>query len=235
MSAMPDPSASRRGPLWLHPDDDLAPNRPGEYLRGLPELSVAESVARRALGRLLGRRADLDELERRLTGEILVGTALDRLEPTGRRTLHSLPLPARAVLAHLTIGPGGIFAVHTVNPAGARVVLGVPGRKGDIGVTADMIRIGSRVEPHPRLCRRAASRAAHVLRRAAGGPVEVRPVLAVVAPRIRVGHRPSDLLVLGIPAGVPPAVLDGGTPVLKPDRVEELYDLARDRRIWYDG
>ncbi|MQS10282.1 NERD domain-containing protein [Streptomyces alkaliphilus] len=232
MSAIPDPFASRRGPLWLHPDDDLAPNRPGEWLRGLPELSTAEPVLRRVTGRLLGRRAHLDELERRMTGEVLVGTALDRLEPTGRRTLHSLPLPARAVLAHLTIGPGGVFAVHTVNPAGGPVVLGAPGGPDGAG---DLLRVGSRSEPHPRLCRRAAVRAAHVLARAAGEPVEVRPVLAVVSRRVRMVRRPADLLVLAIPDGTPPTVLDRGTPVLKPDRVEELYALARDRRIWHDG
>ncbi|WP_438874328.1 hypothetical protein, partial [Streptomyces calidiresistens] len=44
-----------------------------------------------------------------------------------------------------------------------------------------LIRVGSRTEPHPRLARRAAVRAARVLGRAAGEPVEVRPVLAVGA------------------------------------------------------
>ncbi|MBB0233045.1 hypothetical protein FOE67_27025 [Streptomyces calidiresistens] len=158
-----------------------------------------------------------------------MGTALDRLEPAGRRTLHSLPLPARAVLAHLTIGPGGVFAVHTVHAGGAPVVIGAPAGAEPAG---DLIRVGSRTEPHPRLARRAAVRAARVLGRAAGEPVEVRPVLAVVAGRIRMVRRPADLPVLDMTDGTPPAVLDRGTPVLKPDRVEYLHALARDRRNW---
>lgn len=70
--------------LFLPPDDDLAPNRPGEALR----VRLAEEPRARAAlwwARLLGRRPPQDDWHRQLLGEQAVGTALDLLTAGGNR------------------------------------------------------------------------------------------------------------------------------------------------------
>ncbi|WP_344960743.1 hypothetical protein [Streptomyces thioluteus] len=79
--------------LFLHPDDDLAPNRPGETLRaGLD----ASRTGRWSLlfARLLGRRPVEDAWRRALAAEKFVGAVLEALTPGGWEVLHSVVLPA---------------------------------------------------------------------------------------------------------------------------------------------
>ncbi|MET9430487.1 MULTISPECIES: nuclease-related domain-containing protein [unclassified Streptomyces] len=145
---VPTPADLRR--LSLHPDDDLAPNRPGEALH-------------LALGRTPPRRFGRDPRPAELAAQQRVGEALDRLDGAGWRVLHSVPLPGAARLDHLAIGPGGVFAVRTLAARGRRVRIADP----DVAV--------GRAEPRPHLrwLRRDAERAAHALATA------VRPLLAV--------------------------------------------------------
>ncbi|WP_130799385.1 NERD domain-containing protein [Streptomyces otsuchiensis] len=200
--------------LWLHPDDDLAPNRPGEALLPLP---VGTGGPSRLLRRL---RPQHD----RLAAERATGAALDALAPLGWYTLHSVPLPGHAVLAHLTAGPGGVFAVRAAHTGGA------PAQVDD-----DALRLarGRRVssEPEVRLARRGAGRAAHALTVGCGFPVAVRPVLVVVgAPRVRrSAGGTAGVWVLREPE-LPALGARGG--VLRPDLVEAIHAVARDRRVW---
>ncbi|MFJ4874603.1 nuclease-related domain-containing protein [Streptomyces sp. NPDC088745] len=101
----PVPSAADLARLALHPDDDLAPNRPGEALHA--ELDGAPAPWRL---RADPRREALIALQR--TGE-----ELDGLERTGWRVLHCVPLAGGRrpdFLDHVLIGPAGVLTVRTV-------------------------------------------------------------------------------------------------------------------------
>ncbi|MCX4819371.1 NERD domain-containing protein [Streptomyces sp. NBC_01142] len=189
--------------LSLHPDDDLAPNRPGEALH-------AELDHVRASPRLLRQ----DPRRAELAAQQLLGDALDRLEGAGWRILHAVPLPGADLIDHLAIGPGGVLAVHTLQARRMRVRVADP-----------VVRVGrGRPEPQLRLTRRRAERATLALATA------VRPVLAVVAPaRLDVVPAPPDVRILRDDEVAALAGLGG---VLKPADIDALYATARDRRTW---
>ncbi|MEU2928745.1 NERD domain-containing protein [Streptomyces sp. NPDC007251] len=149
----PVPTPAELARLTLHPDDDLAPNRPGEALLV-------------ALDRDPAHRLRPDPRRRALTAEETVGTALDGLEGAGWHTLHSIALPGGDRIHHLLLGPGGLFAVHALYARKARVRVADP-----------MVTVGRR-EPEPllRRLRAAADRASYAL------TAEVHPLLALVGP-----------------------------------------------------
>ncbi|MGI5480695.1 nuclease-related domain-containing protein [Streptomyces lavendofoliae] len=198
----PVPTASELARLALHPDDDLAPNRPGEALRG-----VLDGLVRHRFARPDPRPAELAAQQR-------VGDALDGLEGAGWRVLHCVPLPGAARIDHLAVGPAGVFVVRTVAARGRRVRIADP-----------VVAVGrAEPQPHLRRLRQAADRAAHVL--ATG----VRPVLAVAGPgRLEVPRGPDGVTVLR-DGEIPSLGRLGG--VLKPAEVDSLYAAARDRRTW---
>ncbi|MEU8845998.1 nuclease-related domain-containing protein [Streptomyces sp. NPDC048564] len=200
----PVPTPAELARLTLHPDDDLAPNRPGEAL--LVSLDRDPGPAHR-----LSRP---DPRRRALAAEQTVGEALDRLEGAGWHALHSVPLPGGDRIHHLVVGPGGLFALHTLYA-----------RKQKVTVADPMVTLGRR-DSHPllRRVRADADRASYAL------TAEVHPVLALVAP--------SDVTITG-PLREVRVVKDtevaglartGG--VLKPADVEALHAMARDRGVW---
>lgn len=219
------------GPLFLHPDDDLAPNRPGENLHArLSALAPRGRAARaaRALGRLAGRPDPAADCRRQLDGQQLVGAELEMLTAGGWMVLHSLPLPSVGALSHLLIGPGGVFALHTAHHRGAQLYVGLP--EQDDG-PADSVRIGrARTEPYVRLARRAARTAELALGRACGFSVEVCPVVALVgAHRVTVAPGLDDVRVVTERTA---GTLGQRLAVLKPDGIAHVYAVARDRRTW---
>ncbi|MCH0538203.1 NERD domain-containing protein [Streptomyces sp. MUM 203J] len=178
----PVPTAAELAGMALHPDDDLAPNRPAEDL-------------------LTGGRPQPGR-ERRLKAEVAarerVGEALDLLGAAGWRVLHAVPSPvAGDGIDHLAIGPGGTLAVRTVASA----------RRARVRVGDPQVTVG-RGDPRPllRWVRRDADRAAHALAAA------VRPVLAFAhAARVPVPPSLQDVRILRadqIPAlaGLSPAL-----------------------------
>ncbi|MFD7661925.1 nuclease-related domain-containing protein [Streptomyces sp. NPDC059788] len=215
------PYASDPDRLFLPPDDDLAPNRPGEHLR----VRLAEEPRSRAAlwgARLLGRRPPQDDWHRQLLGEQAVGSALDGLTAGGWYVLHSVPMPPAAVIGHLVIGPGGVLCVDTHNVRGARV-----------RVTEDGVSIsrGHQTRPYVRESRQQARRASYVLTRGCRFRVEVRPVLAFVgAADVEPDPALRDVQVVRDEHDVPLLGRLGG--VLAPARVERVYTVARNRRTW---
>ncbi|MFF7314424.1 NERD domain-containing protein [Streptomyces sp. NPDC008137] len=199
----PVPTPSDLARLALHPDDDLAPNRPGEALIV-------------ALDRDPGpvHRLRPDPRRRALTAEQTVGDALDRLDGAGWHTLHSVPLPGGSRIHHLLIGPGGLYAVHTLYARKHRVTI------------ADPLVTLSRRDPHPllRRIRTDADRASYAL------TAEVHPALALLAPTtVSVQPPPRDLRIL---TDTDIRTLTGQGAVLKPAEVEALHAAARDRKTW---
>ncbi|RSO31748.1 NERD nuclease [Streptomyces sp. WAC 06725] len=207
--------------LFLPPDDDLAPNRPGEALR----VRLAEEPRARAAlwwARLLGRRPPQDDWHRQLLGEQAVGTALDLLTAGGWYVIHSVPMPPAAVIGHLLIGPGGVLCVGTHYVRGARV-----------RVAEDAVRVsrGHQAFPYVRDIRQEARRASYVLTRSCRFRVETRPVLAFVgAAEVTLDPALRGVRVLRDEREAPSLGQLGG--VLAPARVERVYTVARNRRTW---
>ncbi|MEV7077670.1 nuclease-related domain-containing protein [Streptomyces sp. NPDC093516] len=199
----PVPTPAELARLALHPDDDLAPNRPGEAL--LVALDRDPGPA---------RRLRPDPRRRALEAEQTVGEALDRLDGAGWHALHSVPLPGGDRVHHLLIGPGGLFALHTLHARRHRVTVADP-----------LVTMGRR-DPHPllRAVRATADRASYAL------TAEVRPVLVLVDPvSVAVPTPPREVRVL-TDTQLDTLSRQGG--VLKPADVEALHAMARDRNTW---
>lgn len=199
----PVPTPAELARLALAPDDDLAPNRPGEAL--LISLDRDPGPP---------RRLRPDPRRRALTAEQTVGEALDRLDGAGWHTLHSVPLPGGDRIHHLVIGPGGLFCVRALYARRQRVLVADP-----------MVTVGRR-EPRPllRQVRADAARASHAL------TAEVRPVLVPVgASGVDVGASLREVRVLR-DTDLSALARSGG--ILKPADVEALHAMARDRHTW---
>ncbi|MGW5678665.1 NERD domain-containing protein [Streptomyces sp. NPDC003860] len=202
----PVPTSADLARLALHPDDDLAPNRPGEALHA--RLDPLPPPRRLTRDPHRGARA-------RLAAQQSVGDALDGLESAGWRVVHSVPLPGADHLHHVAVGPGGVLALHALPARGLRIL-----------VEGEGVRAG-RAHPAPLLdvARHRAERAALALATA------VRPVLVIVgAARLEV-LPPTPVDVRVVRDGEVPALASLGG-VLKPVDVEALYAAARDRRTW---
>jgi hypothetical protein len=198
----PVPTAAELRRLALPPDEDLAPNRPGEALLGELEHGAAGSRARH-------------RMRQELTAQLRMGELFDGLEHDGWRALHCVPLPGLGLVDHLLIGPPGLFCVRTA-----------PGRRQRAAVGDLLLAVGrGEPRPEPRWIRLAAARASRAL------GVPVHPVLAVVdAARVEVAPTQRDVRILE-PATAA-AVLTGGATALKPPEVETAFARARDRRTW---
>jgi hypothetical protein len=199
----PVPTPAELARLSLHPDDDLAPNRPGEALQV-------------ALDRDPGppHRLRPDPRRRALSAEQTVGEMLDRLDGAGWHALHSVPFPGGDRIHHLVIGPGGLFAIHTLYAHKSRVTVDDPA-----------VSLGRRdTSPVLSRVRADADRASYAL------TAEVHPVLALVGPaNVTITTEARDVRVL-TDTDIPGLARLGG--VLKPADVESLHATARDRRTW---
>ncbi|MFJ3302918.1 nuclease-related domain-containing protein [Streptomyces sp. NPDC086549] len=199
----PVPTPAELARLALHPDDDLAPNRPGEALLVALDRDPAPP-----------HRLRPDPRRRALLAEQTVGEALDRLDGAGWHALHSIPLPGGDRVHHLLIGPGGLFVFHTLYARKQRVLVADP-----------MVTVGRR-EPRPllRRMRADANRASYAL------TAEVHPVLALAGPAtLSVTAQLREVRVLQDTELAGLARLGG---VLKPADVEALHAMARDRNTW---
>jgi hypothetical protein len=199
----PVPTPADLARLSLHPDDDLAPNRPGEALLIALDREPAPV-----------HRLRPDPRRRALTAEQTVGDALDRLEGVGWHTLHSIPLPGGDRIHHLAIGPGGLFAVHALYA-----------RKQRVQVADPMVTLGRHeAQPLLRRVRSDSDRASYAL------TAEVHPLLALAGPAdLRVTAPPRGVRILQ-DTDLEGLTRMGG--VLKPADVEALHAMARDRATW---
>jgi hypothetical protein len=198
--------------------DTLVGRRPGasasEKARALR--SAQPFVSR--LARVLRVHTEERAWRKGANGERVTGWWLGRL-PSGWFVFHDIPVGIHgANIDHLVIGPGGVFTINTKNLT------------GKLWVGAREIRHGGhRTDFLPKAAQEA-ERAAALLTAAAGRPVAVRGVLAIIVDTWTVAELPTDIYVGG-PRGAKnwilrqPATLDGRA-------VHELAALAAKPKTW---
>jgi Nuclease-related domain len=139
-------------------------------------LSAQQAVATRTqLGRIFGRSplsAETQSLYQRVIGEIEVGTILDSLGAEWI-VLHALPKDiGSSEINHLVIGPGGVFAVATKNHSGL-----------DVWASERTFMAEGIKYPYIRNLEYEIGAAEQMLSTAAGRPIEISGILAVVTPK----------------------------------------------------
>jgi hypothetical protein len=221
--AAPPETPSAQGPNISQtsppPSYDLALNEPGAGLRRkLEEVSLGPFA--RSLAWLFRRRTEADSWRAGLVGERVVARELSRLNRRGWRALHSIPLSPKNDIDHLLIGPGGVFTINAKNHPNMSVWVGDDSVKINHGPG----------HPYVRKSRAEAVRATHVLQQGCAFPLQVTPLLVFVKPaRLDVVPSLDDVRALRERELASFAPLAG---VLRPDQVDAVYAVARDRRNW---
>jgi len=207
---------------------DLASNRPGQLSREKArqawetEKQVAPFVGR--VARVLNVHTPERAYRKGAEGEEKVGPILDKLEKHGWRTLHSIPVGERGDIDHLSIGPGGVVLFNTKYHRGARFSSNASG----------VFVNGARTDYVTQI--REQARGAFERLKAAGAPVTfVTPWLVLVnggllQPEAKLGPSPKGVSIttnhnLKIN-------LRRMEPVLTPERVHEIYEVARRSTTW---
>ncbi len=169
--------------------DSLGANRAGQVAIAELLKAQADVPARGPVARIFGMSPlsqDTHAMYRGVVGEIEVGEALDRLGPEWT-VLHAVPVESGlADIDHLVIGPAGVFVVATKNHSGHNV-----------WASQRTLMVAGVRQPHIRNMEYEMGRAERSLTAAAGSPVEVAGILAVVAAKsivVREKHR--DVAVL---------------------------------------
>ncbi len=172
--------------------DSLGANRAGRVAISELLKAQAEVPSRSLVGRIFGMSPlshDTHVLYRGVVGEIEVGEALDRLGSEWT-VLHAVPVESgRADIDHLVVGPAGVFVVATKNHSGHNV-----------WASQRTLMVAGVRQPHIRNMEYEMGRAERSLTAAAGSPVEVSGILAMVAAKsvvVREKHRDVAVLSAG--------------------------------------
>ncbi len=221
----PDHSAPRRRverPVSLpplSPGEDLARNRPGASLLGM----IAErgpSTAQRLWAKVLRQSSEWDSWYTGLEGERRVGRELARLSPLGWRVLHGIEKSNGGDIDHLLIGPGGVFNINTKAHRGASVWVG-----------DTMARVnGGQPQPYAAASKAEAQYVRGVLGRYCDFAVAVEPVLVFVG--VESLRRAATQFTVRIYQEREVSALGPLTGKLTPEQVEQVYAVARHRRVW---
>lgn len=173
---------------------------------------------RARVDRLLGRRSDELAWRKRALGERVNGSWLGRL-PEGWFAFHDIPVGEGGTnVDHVVVGPGGVFTVNTKHLAGA------------IRVTARTItHEGHRTDYLPEATAEART-ASRLLSAAIGRPIDVRPILAILADEWTITTEPADVIVRG-PRSAKNVML-AQPPVLRPSDVIVVAAAAAKPATW---
>jgi len=154
-------------------------------------------------------------------GEIEVGKSLDALGADWT-VLHSVPVGEGATIDHLAIGPGGVYIVNTTVHSGSLV-----------WASQRTFMVGEIRYPFIRNMEYEMGRVERLLSTAAGRPVEVSGILAVVDPKtltVREAHR--DVAVLQA-SGVS-RWIRGRARVVPADDVAAVASAAQRPSTWHE-
>lgn len=211
-------------PTWT----DLAFNEPGLLLqqqaRRAWEAEKRGGTFLAYLARAINADTDERAWRRGIEGEQVVGAALDKAGKHGWKVLHSIPFGLESDIDHLAIGPGGVVLINTKHHHGAKVTV----RQGGIYVNGSQTK-------HVLQVRAQAKRAAKALSVALGKPVDVRGCVAIhngglKEPEVKFAHHFKDVWVVTRWNIV--RVLRKAEPVLTPEQVEAIYEVARRSSTW---
>ncbi len=134
--------------------------------------------------------------------------------------LHSVPVgTGDSDIDHVVIGPGGVFTLSTKNHGGK-----------EVWFHTNACKVNGVSQPYLRNSRHEGTRAARLLTAACDAPVEVQPVLVVIADDITLKGRPEDVLISSPRKLVrrlreQPERLDGS-------QVDAIYEQARRSTTW---
>ncbi|TQO20520.1 nuclease-like protein [Rhodoglobus vestalii] len=184
----------------------------------------AEVAPRTALKRFFGVRplhADAASWFSGAHGELKVGALLSRLG-TEWTVLHAVPAgTGDSDIDHVAIGPAGVFTINTKRHRGQKIWVG-----------NHVLMVGGHKTDHLRNSRHEAARAAERLTAAAGIPVDVHPIVAIVdAAPFTVKQSPSEVSVMD--ARSLRRWLKRRKALLDPETVQRISDAAMDSRIWH--
>jgi hypothetical protein len=153
-------------------------------------------------------------------GELEVARLLDQLGPEWF-AIHAVPVgSAGSDLDHIVIAPGGVFTINSKFHEG-----------GKVWVASRRLVVNGRRTDHLCNAEFEARRAAKLLTQAARKPVDVTPVIAIVAARrLTIRERPERVVVLA--ASRLPRWLHNRVVVLRADEVAELSRIAATPATW---
>lgn len=153
-------------------------------------------------------------------GESAVGRRLGKLRAPRWHVVHAVPLDeGGSDIDHVVIGPPGVFTLNTKDHPGAHVWAG----------THTLLVNGQKTDYLWR-SRAGAARAARLLGAACPLAVRVRPVIVLAARRVVVREQPPGVDVIA--AGAVVRWLRHQEPVLTPEEVTAIFDVARRDSTW---
>jgi hypothetical protein len=121
---------------------------------------------------------------------------------------------------HIVIGPGGVFTINSKFHEG-----------GSIWVGSRRLLVNGQRTDHLRNAEFEARRVAKVLTQAAGEPVDVTPIIAIVeARRITIKERPEHVIVVSSRQLV--SWLKGRSTVVNNEQVTRLVEIAENGETW---
>ncbi|GAB3603389.1 nuclease-related domain-containing protein [Microbacterium aureliae] len=153
-------------------------------------------------------------------GELEVARLLDQLGP-GWLAIHAIPVgTAGSDVDHIVIGPGGVFTINSKFHEG-----------GNVWVASRRLLVNGQRTDHLRNAEYEARRVGKLLTQAARHPVDITPVIAIVAARrLTIRERPERIIVLN--AARLPQWLQSRTAVLTASDVDTLSRIAAAPATW---
>ena len=154
-------------------------------------------------------------------GEIVVAEKLERLGD-GWRVINAVPVGAAGSdIDHVVVGPAGVFTINTKAHANKKV-----------WAAGQALRINGFKQDYIRNSQHEAARASKLLTTAVGRPIIVTPLIVMVGiSELNYGLRKPEVDVVtsrGIVRN-----LRRRRPVLTPDEVTEIADVASRRGTWH--
>jgi hypothetical protein len=198
---------------------DLSTNRAGQAPRKKAVELKEEAPVKTILARILGAPRDERDWRVGADGEEEVAWRLRKLGPEWH-VIHSVPVGDKGSdIDHVVIGPSGVFTINTKNHSGKNVWVNERSFKVS-GQSTDYLR-NSRYE---------ARRATGYLTTACGFPVDVHPLIVVMAASFTVKAQPPDITVVARKRIA--KWLLSRPPAIGADRVEAIYAYARRDTTW---
>lgn len=205
------------------PWTDLALNRPGESVRHRAQAERQAAPVRTVVARMLKVHTPERAWRIGADGEAAVAARLSRL-PDSWRVLHAVPIGSRGSdIDHVVIGPGGVYTVNAKHHPDANVWVG-----------GDTVKVNGRNVPYVRNTQSEVKRAAEALSAAAGFPVFVTGLIAIVGAQkgLTVASQPrsGDVFVVGRKT-IDDWLARRG-PLFTSEQVDALFDVARKSTTW---